>query len=116
MDPVLYDWSAAPTQSDLREGEKNISAVLNHMFLITFELAREDLTGQDAMELIGVVLPVFTFSLEKAARYEMEKHVAFVSNELSNVKNKLERLDRSKSNFISVAAHELKTPLTLIKG
>jgi len=116
VDPVLYDWSAAPTQSDLREGEKNISAVLNRMLMITFELAREDLTEQDAMELMGVVLPVFTFSLEKAARYEMETHVAFISNELSGVQNKLERLDRSKSNFISVAAHELKTPLTLIEG
>ena len=116
VDPVLYDWSAAPTQSDLREGKKNISAVLNRMLMITFELAREDLTEQDAMELMGVVLPVFTFSLEKAARYEMETHVAFISNELSGVQNKLERLDRSKSNFISVAAHELKTPLTLIEG
>ena len=116
VDPVLYDWSTAPTQSDLREGEKNISAVLNRMLMITFELAREDLSEQDAMELIGVVLPVFTFSLEKAARYEMETHVAFISNELSGVQNKLERLDRSKSNFISVAAHELKTPLTLIEG
>jgi signal transduction histidine kinase len=116
VDPVLYDWSTAPTQSDLREGEKNISAVLNRMLMITFELAREDLTEQDAMELMGVVLPVFTFSLEKAARYEMETHVAFISNELSGVQNKLERLDRSKSNFISVAAHELKTPLTLIEG
>ena len=28
----------------------------------------------------------------------------------------LERLDKSKSDFISVAAHELKTPLTLIEG
>jgi signal transduction histidine kinase len=116
VDPVLYDWSATPTQSDLREGEKNISAVLNRMLMITFELAREDLNEQNALELMGAILPVYTFSLEKAARYEMETRVTFISNELSGVQNKLERLDRSKSNFISVAAHELKTPLTLIEG
>jgi signal transduction histidine kinase len=46
----------------------------------------------------------------------METRVAFISNELSEIQTKLERLDRSKSNFISVAAHELKTPLTLIEG
>jgi signal transduction histidine kinase len=116
LEPIIYDWSAAPTQSDLREGEKNISAVLNHMLMTTFELAREDLTEQNAMELMGALLPVFTFSLEKAARYEMETRVTFISNELSEIQTKLERLDRSKSNFISVAAHELKTPLTLIEG
>ncbi len=116
VDPVLYDWSASPTQSDLREGEKNISAVLNRMLMITYELAREDLTDQEALELMGAVLPVFTFSLEKAARYETETRVTFISNELSEMQIKLERLDRSKSNFISVAAHELKTPLTLIEG
>lgn len=114
--PVLYDWSGSSTQTDLREGEKNISAVLNQMLMITYELARDDLTEQQAMELIGAVLPVFTFALEKAARYEMETRVAFISNEVSEMQAKLERLDRSKSNFISVAAHELKTPLTLIEG
>ena len=44
VDPILHDWSNAPTQSDLRDGEKNISAVLNRMLMLTFELAREDLT------------------------------------------------------------------------
>jgi signal transduction histidine kinase len=116
LEPVIYEWSASPTQSDLREGEKNISAVLNQMLMITFELARESLPEQKAMELMSSVLPVFTFSLEKAARYEMETRVTFISNELSGIQNKLENLDRSKSNFISVAAHELKTPLTLIEG
>ena len=28
----------------------------------------------------------------------------------------MERVDKSKSAFISVAAHELKTPITLIEG
>jgi signal transduction histidine kinase len=116
IDSILYDWSNAPTQSDLREGERNISAVLNGMLTTTFELVREDLIERDAMELMGAVLPVFTYALEKAARYEMETRIAFISNELVEVQTKLERLDRSKSSFISVAAHELKTPLTLIEG
>lgn len=114
--PILFDWSASPTQSDLREGEKNISTVLNQMLIITYELVREDLTDQEAVEILGAVLPVYTFALEKAAYFEMETRVAFISNELTEVQRKLERLDRSKSSFISVAAHELKTPLTLIEG
>ncbi len=116
VDTLLYEWANALTQSDLREGEKNISAVLNRMLTTTFDFAREDLTERDAMELMGAVLPIFTYSLEKAARYEMETHVAYISNELVDMQTKLERLDRSKSSFISVAAHELKTPLTLVEG
>ena len=46
----------------------------------------------------------------------MEARVAYITNELIEVRQTLEKLDRSKSNFISVAAHELKTPLTLIEG
>jgi signal transduction histidine kinase len=116
VNPVLYVWSTSSTSSDLREGEKNISAVLNQMLMITYDLAREDLSERDALEFMGAILPVFTHALDQAARYEMETRVEFISNELSDVQNKLERLDRSKSNFISVAAHELKTPLTLIEG
>ena len=116
VDSILDDWSSALTQSDLREGQKNISAVLNRMVLITYEVAREDLTEKEALELLGTLLPIFTYALEKAAHNETETHVAFVSNELADVQKKMEQLDRSKSNFISVAAHELKTPLTLIEG
>jgi len=49
-------------------------------------------------------------------RYEMETRVAHISNELGKVQEKLQILDQNKSKFISVAAHELKTPLTLIEG
>jgi len=36
--------------------------------------------------------------------------------ELEQTQWRLEKLDRTKSDFISIAAHELKTPLTLIQG
>ena len=72
MNPILYDWSASPTLSELREGEKSISTVLNRMLMITFELAREDLNGPDALELMASILPIFTYSLEKMARLESE--------------------------------------------
>lgn len=116
IDPALYDWANSPTQTALQEGEKNLSTLLNRMLMTHYELAREDLSPQDGMELLGAVLPIFTYALEKAARYEMEKRVTYISDELLKVQQQMERLDQSKSTFISIAAHELKTPLTLIEG
>ena len=76
----------------------------------------ENLPEEAALDLLTTVTPIYTYALEKIARLEMEARVEYVSSELTKVQHKLERLDRSKSSFISIAAHELKTPLTLVEG
>lgn len=116
LDAVIYDWASSSTQTDLAEGQKNASALIGVFFRIATETARESLNKGDALDLIAALQPIFTYALDRAARLEMENRVAYFANEIASVRQQLERLDRSKSNFISVAAHELKTPLTLIEG
>ena len=116
LDPILYDWGHAPTETDLDEADYYVSFVMNRMVALTIEVAREKLNKTDALELIAAVVPILSHSLSVVVRYEMEKRVAYVSAELNKTQDKLQKLDRNKSNFISVAAHELKTPLTLIEG
>ena len=116
LDAVLYDWTHSSTLTDISEGQKNATNLLNLLFSLTSEVARETLNKGEALDLITAIQPLFTHALDKTARMEMETRVAYYANEVADVQQKLERLDRSKSNFISVAAHELKTPLTLIEG
>ena len=116
LDPILYDWGHSPTETNLEEGEYFVSFVINRMISLTIEVTRENLNEKDALELLGAVIPIFTHSLSVVVRYEMETRVAHISSELNKTQEKLQELDRNKSNFISVAAHELKTPLTLIEG
>ncbi|HUI90464.1 MAG TPA: HAMP domain-containing sensor histidine kinase [Anaerolineales bacterium] len=116
LDPAIYAWTASPTLSDLQQSQQNVSGMLNSIIAITNDIVIENLAEQDALDLLSTITPVYTYGLEKVARLEMEARVAYITNELIEVRQTLEKLDRSKSNFISVAAHELKTPLTLIEG
>jgi signal transduction histidine kinase len=116
LDPILYDWGRSSTESNLEKGDYDVSFVMNRLITLTIEVLRENLSKEDALEALAAVIPILSHSLSVVSRYEMESRVAHISNELGKVQKKLEELDRSKSNFISVAAHELKTPLTLIEG
>lgn len=116
LDSILSSWAGSPTQSDLEKGTNNVTLLLSKMISVTNEVARENLKDHQALDLLTELIPIYTYLLDKAARLEMETRVNYISKELFNVQQELEKLDRTKSNFISVAAHELKTPLTLIEG
>ncbi len=116
MDSVLLDWAKSSTETDLEEQPYQISFLINRMIALTIQVAREILTKQQALDLLAAVIPIYTYGLEVVARYEMETRVAHFSSEMEKVQRRMEQVDKSKSAFISVAAHELKTPITLIEG
>jgi signal transduction histidine kinase len=116
MDSILLDWAKSSTETDLEEGLYHVSFLLNRMIALTIQVARETLTKQQALNLLAAVIPIYTYGLGVVARYEMETRVEHISSEMAKVQKEMQRVDRSKSAFISVAAHELKTPLTLIEG
>ena len=116
MDPILLDWAKSSTETDLEEDLYHVSFLINRMIALTIQVSRETLTKQQALDLLAAVIPIYTYGLEVVARYEMETRVAHISSEMEKVQKRMERVDKSKSAFISVAAHELKTPITLIEG
>ena len=116
MDAILLDWAKSSTETNLEEGLYHVSFLLNRMIALTIQVARETLPKQQALDLLAAVIPIYTYGLGVVSRYEMETRVAHISNEMEKVQKQMERVDRSKSAFISVAAHELKTPITLIEG
>jgi signal transduction histidine kinase len=69
-------------------------------------------TEQAAMALRNAQL----FDKVKRFSQELEQRVKERTEELERANRDLAKLDKTKSDFISIAAHELKTPMTLIRG
>ena len=116
LDTIILEWTSSPTRSNLEQGNFAVSLLLSKMVDVTNDVVRESLKDSEALELLTALIPIYTYLTDKVARIEMETRVAYISNALTGVQQQLEHVDFTKSSFVSVAAHELKTPLTLIEG
>ncbi len=116
LNPILEQWGEARTQSELEDPRSSLPLVLNQILMATYQLAHEQLSGAEALQVMERFLPIYSYALERTSIMETQLHVKHVSDELDRARCELERLEKIKSDFIAVAAHELKTPLTLIEG
>lgn len=116
FDSLIDNWATSLTQSDLEGNENTLTEFVKQIVLITHQVCLEQIIAEDAVSLLSDLLPISLYVLEKAAHYETEAKISYVTRQLDQVRLSLEKLDRSKSGFIAVAAHELKTPLTLVDG
>lgn len=116
LNPILIDWAASRTETDIKKDEITLSPVLFIIIDELIETAKHLFSMDDTVELVSKLMPILYYSYEQIAKHESLVRISYYSAKLEQITADLSLLDRTKSDFISVAAHELKTPLTLIEG
>ena len=71
---------------------------------------------EEALSYLRSIDAIFQTALSYQARVFADLVQHDLASELNRTRTQLEKLDQTKSRFIAIAAHELKTPLTLIQG
>ena len=116
LEAVLADWIEADIQLSWDNQDSSIIPILNEFLANHFDVVQEFLEPGDAIQLIQKLLPAYNHAIEFTYKNETKHKIDHIVEKLELANELIKRVEQSKTGFIAVAAHELKTPLTLIEG
>jgi signal transduction histidine kinase len=115
LEPCLQEWLKARSSPAFGE-QLTLLPVLDQLKVVAWDRVRAGCTPEVALDLILAMEPVFVHGQTFIRSHEIDAIVREAEGRILETGEKFRRLEKSKSDFIAVAAHELKTPLTLIEG
>lgn len=113
----------------MRQAQFQVVAVLvtesTHIGLLGFgEKLSGDVYSQDDFKTLQILAPEISIAIQNAKAYEqikkfnitLQDRVNQATAELQVANKQLQELDKLKDDFLSIASHELRTPMTAIRS
>jgi len=93
-------------------------------FLLVGEKASGEMYSDQDLKVIDILAPELAVAIQNAESYDkikrfnitLTQEVEKATRELKVANTRLEELDQLKDDFVSIASHELRTPMTAIKS
>ncbi len=127
---VFFDFLEEGNLKDLMRA-RNISSILplavkdNKIgVLLLGEKASGEIYSEQDTDVLEIIAPELSIALQNSKEYEeikrfnitLREEVDRATRQLRVANTKLEELDKLKDDFVSVASHELRTPMTAIRS
>ena len=75
-----------------------------------------EIPANSALDFWLAMDDLFTYALIEVTQLASDMDRAALLEHAQSLRSQMEKFETSKANFVAVAAHELKTPLTLLEG
>lgn len=112
---LLVDWVESRRLAPMDDSASFVP-VLARIKAVTRNHILHNPKQADAVSLYGELDEVLSDALVFLAAVEAEDLMLTSQEQLRRAELQIRKLNKSKSDFIAIAAHELKTPLTIIEG